>query len=204
MTTIAFIGSGPVAQNLATLARAAGHETIVSSRTPNPALETLSYAQAAEQGDIIVLAIPYRAAAETVAKLVNQFANKIVIDATNPLNEDYTPINLGADTSAGQEIAALLPHARIVKAFNTIFANVMQANHQNRAGLPATAFIATDHAEAHTTVANLASEMGFAPIRTGPLNTAKYLEAMAHLNIQIAFRENGGPNAAFVYHQVQD
>ncbi len=77
----------------------------------------------------------------------------------------------------------------------------MQTDRQVRAGGRATAFIASEHSDARSEVADLAEAMGFAPIQAGPLLTSRYLEAMAHLNIQIAFRENGGANAAFVYHQ---
>lgn len=199
--TIAFIGSGPVATHLASLAASAGHDTVVSSRTPNASSGTVGYIEAAQRGDIVVLAIPFRAAAEALPPLAHHFEGKVVIDATNPLNPDYTPINLGPETSAGETIAALLPGAKIVKAFNTIFADVMRSDRQDRAGHRATSFIASDHLDAREIVERLATEMGFAPVVAGPLHTAQYLEAMAHLNIQIAFRENGGANAAFVYHQ---
>jgi hypothetical protein len=41
--------------------------------------------------------------------------------------------------------------------------------------------------------------LGFAPVDAGPLRSARYLEAIAHLNIQIAVGQGGGTDAAFVY-----
>jgi 8-hydroxy-5-deazaflavin:NADPH oxidoreductase len=204
MTNIAFIGAGPVAQQLARLASDAGHTTILSSRTPNKDNNITTFIDAARLADIAVITVPFSVTPEFLPSLRAELAGKIVIDATNPLNADYTPIILGAETSAAETIASLLPASRVVKAFNTIFANIMQHDQQNRNGLTATAFIASDHDDARKQVADLAASIGFAPMQTGPLHTARYLEAMAHLNIQIAFRENGGPNAAFVYHQASN
>jgi 8-hydroxy-5-deazaflavin:NADPH oxidoreductase len=70
-----------------------------------------------------------------------------------------------------------------------------------RDGQAITAFIAGDHDESKQKVMALATDIGYAPVDTGPLYTARYLESMAHLNIQIAINQGGGTNAAFVYLQ---
>jgi predicted dinucleotide-binding enzyme len=90
-----------------------------------------------------------------------------------------------------------LPEAYVVKAFNTIFADVMSEPVKN--GQRVTAFIAGDNDAAKQKVYALASDIGYAPIDTGPLYTARYLESMAHLNIQIAVGQGGGTHAAFIY-----
>lgn len=68
-------------------------------------------------------------------------------------------------------------------------------------GQTITAFIAGDNDEAKQKIAALASDVGYAPIDTGRLYTARSLESMAHLNIQIAVGQGGGTNAAFIYLQ---
>ncbi len=68
-------------------------------------------------------------------------------------------------------------------------------------GQAITAFIAGDNNEAKQTIVALARDIGYAPIDTGPLYTARYLESMAHLNIQIALGQGSGTNAAFAYLQ---
>ena len=202
---IGFIGSGPVAQNLAKLARFAGHDVVLSSRHPGKALpdfKVTSFSDAAERANIAVIAVPYRVTSELLPQLSHALKGKIVIDATNGLNEDYTPVaSVGVEASAGEEIARLLPKSRVVKAFNTIFADVMSANRLDRAGQRATAFVASNDTEARSAVAKLARDLGFDPVEAGPLAMARYLEGMAHLNIQIAFREGAGPNVAFLYHR---
>jgi 8-hydroxy-5-deazaflavin:NADPH oxidoreductase len=70
-----------------------------------------------------------------------------------------------------------------------------------RDGQAITAFIAGDNDTAKQKIIALASEIGYVPIDTGLLYTARYLESMAHLNIQIAVGQGGGTNAAFVYLQ---
>jgi len=77
----------------------------------------------------------------------------------------------------------------------------MKPERLTRLGVPVTAFVAGDDAEARQQVSSLARSMGFAPIETGPLSTARYLEAMAHLNIAIAVGQSGGTDAAFLYDQ---
>jgi hypothetical protein len=104
---------------------------------------------------------------------------------------------LGQENSASEEIDRLLPRAYIVKAFNTIFADAM--SQPMRGGQAIAAFIAGDNEEAKQKVITLASEIGYAPVDTGPLYTARYLESMAHLNIEIAVGRGGGTNAAFIY-----
>ena len=61
-----------------------------------------------------------------------------------------------------------------------------------------------DDVAANAVVAHIAASAGFAPLITGHLGNARYLEAMAHLNIQIAVVHGGGTNAGFVYHQARD
>lgn len=201
---LGFIGSGPVAQNLARLAAAAGHEVLLSARNPDKLVnefKVVGFDEAARWADIAVLAIPFRAAKDMLPSVASALADKVVVDATNPLNEDYTPILLAPGSSAGETIAELLPRSTVVKAFNTVFAEVMQADRLDRGGWRATTFVASEDPGARAKVALLARELGFAPVEAGPLAMARYLEGMAHLNIQIAFREGGGPNAAFLYDQ---
>jgi 8-hydroxy-5-deazaflavin:NADPH oxidoreductase len=161
----------------------------------------VSMDKAAAHGDIAVLAIPYSACAGLLPRHEAALAGKIVIDATNPLNENWSPLLLGQENSAGEEIARLLPKSKVVKAFNTVFADIMKPGKLARGTLAATAFICGDDEAANAEVAGLASSLGFAPVIAGPLKNARYLEGMAHLNIAIAVGQGGGTDAAFLYDQ---
>lgn len=90
-----------------------------------------------------------------------------------------------------------------MKAFNTVFADVMRPDRLVRASGRVTCFIASDDDAARDAVGALARSAGFAAEPVGPLRSARFLEAVAHLNIQIAVGMKGGTNAAFVYDRAQ-
>lgn len=204
---IGILGFGNVGRKLAQLLEGADHELIVGVRdrakVADAPYSAGSLDDAARLSEAVVIAVPYAACAALLPDLAGGLAGKIVIDATNPLNGDWSPLFLGEENSAGEEIARLLPGSRVVKAFNTVFADIMRQDRLDRDGLRTTAFICGDDATANAEVARLAQTIGFAPLITGPLRSARYLEAMAHLNIAIAVAQGGGTNAAFLYHQVK-
>lgn len=199
---IAVLGFGNVGKQFANLFSEAGHEMIIGLRSiPNQELPYLSttFKEAAKAADILAIAIPFNACTDVLPELADATKGKIVIDSTNPLNADWSPKLLGQENSASEEIERLLPEAHVIKAFNTIFADVMSEPLKD--GQAITAFIAGDNKEAKEKIVSLAKDIGYAPIDTGPLYTARYLESMAHLNIQIAVGQGGGTKAAFVYLQ---
>lgn len=195
---ISFIGAGTLAQSLGNLFQQAGHQVFYSSPTPEAPI--LSIAAAIEKSNIICCAIPYKALAEVLPQYEAALANKIVIDSSNPIHLDtWAPIFLGED-SAGEQTARLLPNSKVVKAFNSIFADAMTAKQGQIQGQPLTAFIAADDATASATVAQLAETIGFVAVQLKGLQQARHLEALAHLNISIALA-GGGTSAGFVYVQ---
>jgi predicted dinucleotide-binding enzyme len=84
-----------------------------------------------------------------------------VVDANNPILSDGTYVNLGAKTSS-ELVAAQLPGARVVKAFNSLFVAWMEDEPGQPAG-KRVVFVSGDEAEAKHTVKGLISAMGFAP-----------------------------------------
>lgn len=203
---IAMLGGGNFGANLGALLAAAGHDVVVGLRDvtrarPGAGYRAASLEQAAAHGEVVILAILYQACADVLPPLAATLAGKIVVDATNALRDDWSPLPLPADASAAEEIRRLLPGVRLVKCFNTVFADNMTRARLDRDGQLMTAFLAGDDAQANATVAAMAASAGFAPLITGALQNARYLEAMAHLNIQIAVVRGGGTHAGFVYHR---
>ncbi len=199
---LAIVGSGAVGGALARLLNSAGHQVALGSRSPSTAIGTTSVPDAIGRSDVVILAVPFSAINELLPGLADSLKGKIVVDPTNPLRPDWSPLLLGQEHSAGEEVSRLLPGSRVVKAFNTVFADVMSKERLVRGAYKATTFIAGDDPAAVGTVADLARSAGFAPVTVGALLAARYLEGMAHLNIAIAVGQNGGTNAAFVYHQM--
>ena len=193
-----FVGAGNVASRLGQLFTNAGHEVLYA--TPSPKDNQVSIAEAIEGGEVICFAIPYDAMKGVLTTHKDALKGKIVVDITNVINlEDWSPLFLGED-SGGEQAARLVPEAKVVKAFNTIFADVMTPETQQFNDQKITAFIAADDNEAANTVKQLANDAGFEGLIVGDLKNARHLEAMAHLNIAIALG-GGGTNAGFMYFQ---
>jgi hypothetical protein len=199
---IGFIGAGNVARALGKLFVAGGHTVSYGVRAgvAAPHEDVVTIEQAAE-AELVCIAVPFLATREVLPGLAHPLKGKIVVDATNPVNADWSPMLLGQENSAGEEVARALPGARVVKAFNTIFADVMRLDRIVRDGGRVSCFVASDDTEARGIVAQLARSAGFASVELGALAMARQLEAMAHLNIHLAVAMQGGTSAAFVYDQ---
>jgi predicted dinucleotide-binding enzyme len=131
---IAIIGAGSVGKKLGVLAHSAGYEVIFGVRSPRDLghFTVTSVAGAVLESDFILLAIPFAACADCLVSLAKDIAGKIVVDVTNPLNPDWSPLLLGETNSAAQSISALLPGSHVVKAFNTVFADMMSVDRISR------------------------------------------------------------------------
>ncbi|MEO1054087.1 MAG: NAD(P)-binding domain-containing protein [Bacteroidota bacterium] len=197
---ISFVGAGNVATNLGALLASAGHNVVYS--TPNPKEGQISITQAIASGEVVCFAIPYDAMKDVLTSHKEALEGKIVVDITNAINlEDWSPLMLGEDNSGGEETASLLPNSKVVKAFNTIFADVMKSEKQQHNGEKLVAFIASDDEEAANVVKGLADDAGFnGVVVAGGLKNARYLEAIAHMNIAIALG-GGGTDAGLIYVQ---
>lgn len=184
---VAIIGSGSVGTALATSIIRAGHEVTIAAKHPQRARAAAeasgatsadSNLAAVEGADVVILAVPYAGAAEDVAtEIAGAVAGKTVIDTTNPMRPDFS--GLATDgSSAAEEFQKLLPDAKLVKAFNTIFAS-NQANPTRAVD----GYVAADDEKAKQTVISLVESMGFTPLDVGPLSSARFLEGMAFINI---------------------
>ena len=204
---IAFLGGGALSETIANLAQRKGHDSVFGVRnqaaTRESAFQRTDFRAAIAGADIVVIAVPYIAAAGVLAPLADVLANKIVIDPTNAVNEDWSPLMTGEDCSGAEHIQALLPGSRVVKAFNTIFVDVMQPEKMDRRGHKISLFVASDDANASRAVMAWGDEIGFKAVNAGPLKSARYLEAVAHLNLELAFGQNDGTNTAMIYHQAE-
>jgi 8-hydroxy-5-deazaflavin:NADPH oxidoreductase len=152
-------------------------------------------ADAARAADAIVLALPAKVVLD-VARGLGDLRGKIVVDANNPLRMDAGPVwNPPPEGSLAQALAAALPGARVLKAFNT-FGHEFHADPQTAAGA-VTVPIAGDDAEAKSDLAALARKAGFAPLDCGPLRNAALLENLATLWVHLAMFGGQGREIAW-------
>jgi predicted dinucleotide-binding enzyme len=112
---------------------------------------------------------------------------KVVIDISNPLTADYMGLTLGHSTSASEELAKAVPGAEVVKAFNTVFAQVLAGGADFGNGRKVSVFVASDSAHAKQTAITLAASMGFETIDAGGLKNARYLEPLGGLNVYFGY-----------------
>jgi NADPH-dependent F420 reductase len=179
MTHVSIIGTGNMGQAIAGVA-GKGENTV----------ELLGQADADRPatGDIVVLAVPYPAVSDVIAKRRESLAGKVVVDITNPLNfETFDALTVPPDSSAAAEIAAALPESRVVKAFNTTFAGTLAAG--TVGPLPTTVLIAGDDADAKSLLAGVITAGGLRVIDVGSLRRAREMEALGFLQISMAANE---------------
>ncbi|HTM82219.1 NADPH-dependent F420 reductase [Asticcacaulis sp.] len=200
MSTISIIGSGSMAAAIAGRAAKAGHTVEVVSRDPAKARAladklaagaiTGTYG-AAPAGDIVILAVPYSAAAAVVADFGKTLNGKVIIDVANPFAPDLSGLVTPPGSSGAEEIAKGLPAgAHVVKAFNTIFGHVLAK------GGRLDAFMAADDAQAKASVSTFLESIGLRPLDVGDLHMAQTLEALGLMMIGLAKNGAGTWNFA--------
>ena len=195
---IAVIGTGNVGSALGGSLARAGHDVTFAARDAAKAARIAEAAggrsaqdpaTAAADADVVVLAVPFTTIPAIAGELAPVVAGKVVIDPTNPLTPDYSGLSTAGGPSGAERLAALLPGAHVVKAFNTLFATV-QAD-PTTLGTTVDALIAADDEGAAQTVEALASSIGFRPVTVGPLAAARELESLAFLNIRLQLIAGG-------------
>ena len=190
MTTTAILGLGNMGKGLAK--RLAGKTSLVlGGRDVAEAgafgaaigAPVLGYVDAIKAADIVVLALPYAVALD-VAKLP-ELAGKIVVDISNPITADFSGLSVGHSTSAAEEIQKIAGAAKVVKAFNTIFASLFDTPVAATSAVPV--FLAGNDAAAVDAVACLVETAGFAVEKAGGLDGARLLEPVGMLNIRFGY-----------------
>ncbi|MCU1639320.1 MAG: diguanylate cyclase [Microbacteriaceae bacterium] len=180
MTNITIFGTGNMGTAIAAVFAAGGH-SIAHIDTSSQQEEIT--------GEIVVLAVPHSALADIVSTHGGELAGKIVVDLTNPVNfETFDGLVVPADGSAAAELAAQLPGARVVKAFNTTFAATLTSGKVGEH--KTTVLIAGDDADAKASLAAAISAGGtVGVIDAGSLKRARELEAVGFLQITLAAAE---------------
>lgn len=168
------IGGGRVGSALAASWRETGHDVTVSTR--ETVLDT------AASADVVVLALPAAAVSEAIAN-PDLLDGKIVVDATN---------NVSGGPS-GLEIAALMPEARYVKSFNTVFSTFM---HDTPPGPGAACLYCGDDPSAKDIVAKLIEEIGLEPVDVGGSEATPWIEGYFRVILALGYGQGRGP---FVY-----
>lgn len=188
MSRIGIVGDGNVGSALGRGLTRAGHEVRAVGNDAAAVRETAAWA------NLVLLAVPYGAIDSIVAAAGTALDGKTVVDVTNALGPDMA-LAVGFTTSGAEGLQRKLPGARVVKAFNTVFAQHMDTGMLG--DTPLTAFVAGDDASAKAAVLQLAREIGFEAVDAGPLQNARLLEPLAYLNIQLGYVLKQGTQIGF-------
>lgn len=180
---IGTIGAGNIGGSVGSLWVRAGHDVFFSALNPDelkPMVEALgpraragSTAQAIASGDIILLAVPYRAIPSIGKEFAGALKGKIMIDACNAVagRDGEELAALTKQRGIGVTTASFFPGARMVRGFNSIGARILREQ-AHRAGDRLPIPIASDDAAAAEIVARLVRDAGFEPVMAGPLARA--------------------------------
>jgi len=201
---ITLVGAGNMGAGFVKQLTIAGHKVRVTARDLSKAqalasahagATAVSSAEALGDSELVIVATGY-ADAVPALKALGSLEGRIVIDITNPLTADYMGLTLGHDTSAAEEIAKALPGAQVVKAFNTVFAQVLAEGPAFSNGQTVPVFYAGDDERAKETVRAVVESIGFQTVDAGGLKNARYLEPLGGLNIYFAYGAGQGTQIA--------
>jgi len=207
---VGILGTGQVGQALGKGFIALGHEVKMGARDANnpkadafareqgPTASAGTFADAARFGEVVVLATLGMANADVLAQAgPDNLRDKIVIDATNPLDMSKGPpprLGISGEDSGGEQVQRQLPGAHVVKAFN-IVGNTLMFRPQLPGGPPDMLICGNDEA-AKKRVAALLSDFGWIATDLGGIHAARHLEAMCMVWVLYGIA-TGGWNHAF-------
>ncbi|VEU24065.1 DEKNAAC105121 [Brettanomyces naardenensis] len=170
MSKVATVGAGHIGEAVARVSVHSGHQVLISNSRSADTLKHLAKdigakagttAEAVKFGDIVLLAIPLYRVKDLDASL---FKGKIVIDANNyyPSRDGHIPVLDAKKTTSTGYVEDLLPGARLVKTFNSIFAGDIAVGKQKLANGHKRALpIAGDDKEAKKAVTELLESIGY-------------------------------------------
>ncbi|HEV7571336.1 MAG TPA: NAD(P)-binding domain-containing protein [Thermoanaerobaculia bacterium] len=186
---VGILGSSDVGKSFAHGFGALGHEVVIGSRSPEKLSDFVgaegdrvtsgTFEDAARSGDLLVLATHGMATEEAITMAgKSNFDHKVVIDATNPLDQSggVPRLAIGFTDSLGEQIQRSIPNARVVKAFNTV-GNPLFFK-PDLPGGPPDMFIGGNDADAKKLVSQVCEAFGWGVIDLGGIEASRYLEPM--------------------------
>ena len=202
---IGIIGAGMVGGALSKAFSDAGHNVVIAAKNPaseslknviakcGPSVHAGAAQDAADFGDVIVLASPWPATKEILERL-SRLQGKIILDATNPILPDFSGLDRSV-SSGGEAVAEWAGGAKVVKALNHIASDMMA--HPKLEHGKAILFVAGDDSAAKEIVCQLLDGLGFEAEDCGALSMSVHTESLAWLYINRAMIQGKGRDFAF-------
>ena len=182
-------GTGEQGRGLARRFALAGHQVVLGSRSVERAQQAAqglpetvtgaANADAAAQGDVVIVAVPWEGHKELLQALAPVLAGKVVIDCVNPLGFDKQGAYALSveEGSAAEQAAAVLPDSRVVAAFHHVSAVLLLDEAVTR--VDSDVLVLGDDREATDLVEALVARIpGMRGIYAGRLRNAHQIEAL--------------------------
>ncbi|WP_251096438.1 NAD(P)-binding domain-containing protein [Streptomyces sp. Caat 7-52] len=188
---IGVLGTGNMADALATQWARVGHEVFVGGRNEQKAQRLAtridgaghgSLRAAAGFGEVVLAALPYGAGADIVREHRSALKGKVLLDCANPVGPGFRLLTEGG-LSAALRLAAAAPGAHVVKAFNLCHEDVWRMTPPVFDGRPLAVPMCGDDEAALALARRLVRDTGCEPVSGGGLDRAGLLEATAALFI---------------------
>jgi 8-hydroxy-5-deazaflavin:NADPH oxidoreductase len=211
---IGILGSGLMGGKLGTIWARAGHDVVFSYARSEQKLKRLAReagknaragtpGEAAQGADALLLAVHW-SRFDDVLHQAGDLSGKVVVCCSLPMNQDNTALVVAHASSGAEELAKMIPGARVVSAFNTVPSEVLFGVYEarrkpNRPGL----VYCGDDEGSKRIAAELISDSGFDPVDAGPLRMARYTEPFALLVAQLAYEGTGGPELAYRFERFE-
>jgi 8-hydroxy-5-deazaflavin:NADPH oxidoreductase len=205
---VGILGSGLMGGKLGTLFARAGHEVVFSYARSERKLKMLAGdakvkarsgtpREAAQEADAVLLAVHW-SRIEDVLNQTGDLSGQVIVTCCVPLNDDNTDLVVAHTSSGAEELAKMIPKARVVAAFNTVPSEVLFGVYEakRRASRPSLVYCGDDE-RGKGVAAELIRDVGFDPVDSGPLWIARYTEPFALLVAQLAYEGKGGPELAY-------
>jgi predicted dinucleotide-binding enzyme len=205
---VGILGAGLMGGKLGTIFARAGHEVVFSYARRQEKLKALARdaranaragtpREAAQEADAILLAVHW----SRIGDVLNQtgdLSGKVIVTCSLPMNAHNTELVLGRTSSGAEELAKMIPKARVVSAFNTVPSEVLFGVYEaRRNGSRPSLVYCGDESISKGIAAELIRDAGFDPVDAGPLRIARYTEPFALLVGQLAYEGKGGPELAY-------
>jgi len=205
---VGILGSGLMGAKLGTIFAQAGHEVVFSYARSEQKLKRLAREakgkaqagtprEAAEEADAMLLAVHW-SRIDDVLKQAGDLTGKVIVSCSLPMNDDNTDLVVAHASSGAEELAKMIPKARVVSAFNTVPSEVLFGVYEakRRATRPSLVYCGDDSGGKRV-AAELVRDVGFDPVDAGPLRIARYTEPFALLVARLAYEGKGGPELAY-------
>lgn len=199
------IGTGRMAKGiLRVLTKAYPNEIGLYSRDINKAKATINELQIEATAiaiedlfntDIIIHTLWYTDVLAFVSKYKAQLKNKILVDISNPFNEDFDDFVIGYDTSSAEEIQNLIPETNVVGAFKNTYWVVF--DNPEFGGIKSDVYVTSNDEKARLKVISLLKPTPFRIFDAGKLKNNRTIERMTLLEKELATKAGNHPRVSF-------